>query len=435
MYRKEESVLTDEARDAKRLLTHWDDDAVIKNLWAAGALPVSATALFSDLNLRLSALDNLPAYLRGLNFDTLAGLPVGLLKDLLTRARGLDMDPEGYAGILQAYYVTLAANDAGIDLASWDPSLGAGSLRGTIENVYTYYGDLYLDHPWMQWAGMANMIGPSFAGGFFDLNLMAGVASSIAGDLDQLPGDVSQLPEPLGGIVFISRMSAAGVENEASFFETTLLGMQKDIFIDMAASHEAYLDGGMDAIDEMAQAGLFDNGDPQRTVQAWEQIDEGRRTGNTQLLDQGNRYLLHREQHDIIQENYEDMYNREKTGPAFTYMMGVVGGPSIPGAQTLAEVDPLQVEIPVIPNSPYSPDVVVDTPLPAGNLADFSTRWTMIEDDTLPTYLDLIHDDPDRARQIIGSDIHDRVEDQRLVNRIDDVIPRTATNWDVHWQW
>lgn len=101
----------------------------------------------------------------------------------------------------------------------------------------------------------------------------------------------------------------------------------------------------------------------------------------------------------------------------------------------LAVVDPLQVEIPVIPNSPYSPDVVVDTPLPAGNLADFSTRWTMIEDDTLPTYLDLIHDDTDRARQIIGSDIHDRVEDQRLVNRIDDVIPRTATNWDVHWQW
>src|SRR5699024_327268 len=137
----------------------------------------------------------------------------------------------------------------------------------------------------------------------------------------------------------------------------------------MAGSHEAYLDGGMDAIQEMAAAGLFgDSKQTSQAIQAWDQIDEGRRTGDNELLNDGNEDLLRREQHDIIQEDYDKMRDHPKTGPAFTYMMGAVGAPSVPGGHTLAELHPLQAHIPVAPNPVHSPKVVVDTPLPDGNL-------------------------------------------------------------------
>src|SRR5699024_4011441 len=109
---------------------------------------------------------------------------------------------------------------------------------------------------------------------------------SVSGALSDLPmGMGSRLPTPLDGVVELGQMSADDLANEASFYETTLLGMQKDIFFDMAGSHEAYLDGGMDTIDEMADAGLFGNRrQTGQAVEAWNQIDEGVRSGNDGLL-------------------------------------------------------------------------------------------------------------------------------------------------------
>src|SRR5262249_10442966 len=94
------------------------------------------------------------------------------LKRLLDAARAAGLDPRRYAARLQQYWLVKAADDAGIDLAQWDPSRGVDGNMSNVLNVYKLYGKFFLDHPELQWAGMANMIGPSFAGGFMDLDSM-----------------------------------------------------------------------------------------------------------------------------------------------------------------------------------------------------------------------------------------------------------------------
>src|SRR5699024_12238620 len=103
------------------------------------------------------------------------------------------------------------------------------------------------------------------------------------------------------------------------------------------------------------------------------------------------------------------MHDRPKTGSAMTYMMGAVGAPSVPGAHSLAELNPLQASIPVSPGPGYSPEVVVDTPLPNGNLADFDTHWAMIEEDQFPAFLDLVDNHPDEEGDIIGGEMHEHI--------------------------
>jgi len=117
------------------------------------------------------------------------GLPTdsASLQRLLDEARRLGLPPTDYAGILKQYWAVRAAEHAGIDLATWNPTLGVDGNRATIKQVYVYYGQLFLQHPELQWAGMANMIGPAFAAGFFDLAALKDIAGAVAGRVHQLP--------------------------------------------------------------------------------------------------------------------------------------------------------------------------------------------------------------------------------------------------------
>src|SRR5699024_5740355 len=47
-------TLEDAATTGKSQLTKWDDDKTVKNLWAAGALPTSATAMLPGIGLEYS---------------------------------------------------------------------------------------------------------------------------------------------------------------------------------------------------------------------------------------------------------------------------------------------------------------------------------------------------------------------------------------------
>lgn len=214
-------------RTAVSRIHHWDEDSTVVSLWQAGALPTSVKPLFGGLGLKFAGLAQLPPDIADLQPTDRHGLWLDELGALLDRARDLGLDPQDYAGLLQTYYVTKAADKAGIDLQEWDPSKGADALQGTIENVYTYYGQLFLNNPELQWAGMANMIGPSFAGGFMDLDQIGQLAGSVSGFLSSLPmGFGQRLPSPLDGVVGLSKLSADDIANEARFYESTLLGMQ-----------------------------------------------------------------------------------------------------------------------------------------------------------------------------------------------------------------
>jgi hypothetical protein len=322
---------------------------------------------------------------------------------------------------LRDYWLNVALNNAGIDMSQWDPSRGADELRPIIEDVYTYYANLYLDNPHLQWAGMAAMIGPSFAAGFYDLAKFRELAQALEGK----PG----VPAYLQALAHAS-------DAELRYFETTFLRMQQEIFIDQAVMHEAYRNGGLDAVRELYDAGAIDS----RMMDAWTQIDEGRRTGDMDLLATGNTALLLREQRDIIDPYYQQMYNHHgPVGQAFTYLMTAVGEPSIPGAQSFADWKPLVVttDVGVGPDSvfgfdnPVEGDLNIRTPLPDGNLANFDDRWTYITNDTLPAYQELLRTDPQAVTDIVSGDVSGRIDDYRIHNRLDSLLEHYVTDWGV----
>lgn len=376
------------------------------------------------LDLDLSNLDGEKA--GGINPD----LPLDLatLQKLLDAARASGLDPKRYAALLQQYWLVKAADEAGIDLTKWDPATGVDGNKGNILNVYKLYGKFFLEHPELQWAGMANMIGPSFAGGFMDLDAFKDFAKNLAGKLNSLPpGALGTLPPEL------QQLAKAGANLSASelqWFETKFLAMQKHIFIDQASMHEAYLNGGTNAINEMHAAGLVDD----RTMNAWSDIA----TGDPQRIKHGNTDLLNREQNQIIAKQYDQMRNHDgPIGAVMTYGMTAVGAASIPGTKTPGEYSPLTVggDIPVpgspIPGSLLGGGVHIKTPLPDFNISDRDSRWDYISHDTLPAYQKLLQDHPDQARAIVASSVEDRIADQRLAHRLPGLTKDMLTNWDV----
>ncbi|OLE28223.1 MAG: hypothetical protein AUG49_03020 [Catenulispora sp. 13_1_20CM_3_70_7] len=186
---------------------------------------------------------------------------------VLDDLRAKNIDPKQYKTLLDQYWVATAAQHAGIDLNEWDPSAGTGPNQGNIQAVYTYYGNLFLNHPELQWAGMANMIGPSFAGGFMDIDMFRKMAQEFADKLDSLPAAArAALPPDLQLLAKGSQLTSA----ELQYFESKFLAMQKHIFFDQAAAHEAYLAGPPNNktayIDEMQKAGLFAGAPPCSTA-------------------------------------------------------------------------------------------------------------------------------------------------------------------------
>ncbi|MET0930744.1 MAG: hypothetical protein ABWX74_14585 [Aeromicrobium sp.] len=341
------------------------------------------------------------------------------LERLVDLARSLGKDPATYADLLQQVYVARAAEKAGIDLSTWDVDGGAGAVSDHYEKTYEYYAQLYLDNPNFRWAGMAAMIGPSFAAGFEDLDQFQDIAKDLKDALEHIPD--SALPFPVDQLDKIAGMG----EDELKYYQTTFLQMQKDIFYDASMMHEAYLDGGLESIEELRAAGLLGDTSVQAddAVRAWEEIDTGIRTGDTDLLNAGNERLLYREQYYTIAEQYRNMKDHPVTGEAMTYIMGIVGQPSIPGARTLGQVDdPIHIEIDTMPLVPGTQGADVTVNIPRSNIADFDTRWGLIEDDTLPVYLDLVENDPGRVEDILRTPVRDRIDDMHLIDRWPDIV-------------
>ena len=288
------------------------------------------------------------------------------------------------ASELRRFWLERAYESAGIDASHWHPGLGAARNRRTIGRVYDYYGRLYERHTRLQWAGLAKLIGPSFYAGFLDLGF--------------LPDAMRRVLRPFQGL---------------RFFEVTFLTMQRKIFDDQALMHEAYLDRGLDAIAELRSAGILD----EATTRAWEQID----SGDPGRVQEGNRTLLFREQHDIIERYYAKMRGYEPPqGLVFTYLLTLAGSPAVPGAKSYAAVFPF-----VLPRSGGA--VVLATPFPAGNIAVFANRWDLIVADTLPAFRKLL-DDPSGTLALVARPIEERVPRFRVIRRLGAIL-RALLRW------
>jgi hypothetical protein len=322
---------------------------------------------------------------------------------------------------LQDVWFERALKRAGIDRKNWHPAWGVDKTSTTVQAVYGYYGQLFLEYPYLEWAGMAGMIGPAFYAGFLDLGL---VPDAVRGAVLAVGGRAS-------------RGLARRVAGDLGYYETKFLTMQKKIFEDQAPMHEAYLDGGITTIREFYDAGIIDSA----TLEAWQRIDKGRTdpraaattavavAANAAIDDvvAGNRALLFREQHDIIDRYYVRMLeHRWPIGPGFTYLLTLIGAPSVPHALPYPRRYPLRVDTRL-------PQVAISTrtPLADGNLAIFADRWKLIETNTLPAYLAVLRNEPWRACCILHKSLKERAKSYRLRDRAGELVLGALTHWEL----
>lgn len=364
------------------------------------------------------------AYLNSDEFKDWALAHPGAAKAALDAAADsglIDKKSPEYSAFLTDYWNQQAMRDMGIDPAAWDTSKGTEYNWETITKVYDFYGRAYLSNPDLQWAGMANMIGPSFAGGFRDMAMLRDLAQQIADNpASDIPLPVLDQIEQLAGMT----------DQEIEFYETSMLDMNKEIFLDQARQHQAYMDGGLDEINRLRDSGAIDP----ETARSWAKID----SGDPPQVREGNTELLYREQNEIIADDYDGMRSHPG-GEAVTYMVTLAGEPSIPGARSYPEVFPYEfsVESPGPENVPFTNwdnpaqfRTDFTTGFPDGNIANADQRWALIQQDTLPAYQNLLATDPARAQQIIGSDFNDRVDQYRPTNNIPGIMDRFTSGFD-----
>ena len=323
--------------------------------------------------------------------------------------------PPTPASKLRRRWLDQAFQSAGIDAEHWDPAAGVDVNRRTIESVYDYYGRLYLRHALLEWSGMANMIGPSFYAGFLDIGFLPDVIRRVLRDARRLSAESRRGMRRL--LRRPSRVEEA-LTGDLGFFETTFLTMQRKIFEDQALMHEAYLGGGLAAIHALGEAGIIDSA----TVRAWKQIHGG----EPAEVHAGNRALLYREQHDIIDRFYVDMRGHAPpSGRVFTYLLTLAGTPAVPGAKSYSDVFPFTVIAPISRRA----RLALRTPLAEGNLALFAKRWQLIDVDTLPAYQRLITEKAAEARALIERPIGQRVGRFRLMRRGGRLALALLTHW------
>jgi hypothetical protein len=323
----------------------------------------------------------------------------------LAAARVSETLAEISAHELEEHWLNQALSHAGIDRRRWHPAAGVDENRQTIESVYAYYGRLFVAHPYLLWAGMASLVGPSFYAGFIDIGLVPDAARRLVRDVFGRG----------------SRRLSTDAAGDLGFYETTFLIMQKKIFEDQAPMHEAFLTGGLEEIERLYREQIIDLA----TLTAWRQIEAGRRGGAGSALDSGNRTLLWREQRDIINRFYLAMLDhRAPEGRLLTYAMTVAGAPSVPGALSYPQVYPLVLSARIAGAA-----IRLTTPLARGNIAEFADRWNLIERNTLPDYLRFVREHPSEAHRLAETPVSVRARRYRILDRSRALVGGALTRW------
>jgi hypothetical protein len=236
----------------------------------------------------------------------------------------------GYATML-ALYQGETDLEAGVDRGNWDTGKSLADNIGNVRAVYDFYQFLYNSDPnEFQWAGLARLAGAEFFSGMEK----AYVAAEFP------PPGVIGLP---GAVV----TQAAGRATEQFLLEG-----QKRIFSDLAWQHEAYLHGGIAAMDVLERKyGDQFNSD---SVNGWRCIANGD-------VSRGNLLLLKREQQVIVQPLYQES-----------------------GFDNYLLAQPLSVmaQSPV----PEGGGGSFEQYLPGGNIGDFGQRWSYLANDTWPAW-------------------------------------------------
>ncbi|WP_084787021.1 MULTISPECIES: hypothetical protein [Nocardia] len=393
---------------------------VLGALLAPAAHAVPAYAAYLDL----PALNGDGEYGGGLHPELPLSQPP--LREALTQARADGIDPARYATLLHQFWLVVATDNAAIDLEAWAPEHGVAANSATFSQVYVNYFRLAAARSDLYWAGMAGIAGASFAAGFFDVGVVAGVVS--VGGIHDLGNTVAGLlratpPELLTGVpADITALAVLGPRltfADLAWYQTRLTIMQKHIFIDLVPMHEAYLADGMAGIDEMFAAGLLDDG----MRVAWTGIDGGTEAGRADAL----VAMADREQNQIVADQWDvTARGRDGMGRVLTYVTTVAGKPAVPGTRAPGVYAPVTVWSPIAAGQPLG----LRTPLPAFNWADRETRWDYIAADLLPRHLALATDAA-AAATVYREPFAVKLDRGRMLARLPDIIADLTTQWQV----
>jgi uncharacterized protein YukE len=327
------------------------------------------------------------------------------------------------SGLSHEQWLAIGYWSAGIDGDNWDPNKGLLANDDTVQRVYALYGRLFNEHPELQWAGMANIVGPMFYAGWQDIYTVrhvmdpgerADLLFQLSG-LGSLPGFVKTGAD-LAGHLPIGPLAPAELaghlgNDELEWNEHQFLTMQKAIYDDLAWKHVAYSIGGIGLMRQLASEGQLG-----RTELApWENIA----SGDPGRIADGNEALLRREQEQIVQPYYDEMRNHHGvSGDVFTYTSTVMAEDPVPGGHAYRDLYRLHVQFdaptPQVPFTswPPQPHVDISTPLPDGNLSNFDDRWRWIQQDMLPHYRELLTH-PAQAHALVSQDVAGRAEQWR----------------------
>ena len=246
---------------------------------------------------------------------------------------------------LRQWYIDASYRNAfGTESINWEPHMGYGANRETILKLYEYYQKTFQLNPQkFLWAGLGRMAGGAVVGGLDTLVL------------------VHSDPSPT-----TQRMVTIG----------------KNIFLDLAWQHEAYLDlKPKGRIDRFFDLISFHNENPavESYYEAWQNID----SNDFNSIVKGNRMLLKNEQYSIIQPQYEllmmdgDLSFWENPSP-FTGNI-----------------------------HPYHRDFLCDTD---GDILNFNKRWAWISDESGLRMFEKWAKIPDYERtRLVSLSMHDLI--------------------------
>ncbi|NKY41774.1 hypothetical protein [Nocardia cerradoensis] len=359
----------------------------------------------------------------GLNPDL--PLDTSTLAAALDQARADGIAPRRYAALLHQYWLTVATADADIDLAAWDPIRGVAANSRTFTQVYVNYLRLTTAHPEFSWTGLAGLAGGSFASGFFDMNDVASILS-VPG-IHQLGDAVADLlratpPQLVAALPADIRLLATEgprlTAEDLVWFQTRLMIMQKHIFLDQVPMHEAYIAGGLPAIEEMYAAGVLDD----NAVQAWRSLA----TGTVAGYDDALMRMTDREQNQIIADQW-DVTSRGQgaMGRVMTYVSTLAAKPAVPGVRAPGVFAPTTVSAEVGGRT-----LTLRTPLPNFNWADRDPRWTYITGDLVPCY-ERMQAAPGLARRVLSVPFDGDLAAGRLLNRLPDLLTDLTSQWQL----
>ncbi|PXX54588.1 hypothetical protein DFR70_12429 [Nocardia tenerifensis] len=381
-----------------------------------------ATPIYTDY-LDLPAVNGDGAGGGGLN----PALPLdeSILSAALDAARADGVPPRRYATLLHQYWLVVAARNAAIDLAAWDPARGVHANEATFNQVYVNYLRLTVQHPEFYWAGLAGIAGGSFASGFFDMSDV-GVVLDLPG-IHRLGDTVADLlrgtpPELVRELPADLRLLATegprlSVEDIA-WYQTRLMIMQKHIFTDLVPMHEAYAALGLRGVDEMSEAGVLDAD----IHTAWRSLASGTPEGKVDALIR----MTDREQNRVIADQWDETSaGRAPIGRVLTYVSTIAGKPAVPGVRAPGVFAPATVRADVGGRT-----LALRTPLPDFNWADRDTRWTYITGDLVPRHIDM-ESNPALAPAVLGESFWNKLARGRLVPRLPELIADLTSQWQI----